>query len=116
MAAASVLHAVNLAVEGVENLLQYAVGVVVVIAVLWSSVPKQQAGSFVALVVCRERVEQLLHGQRLHVENVMLDGGERVGATPRRHRHDVGGVVARAAIVVVPPAGDAVVYQDREER
>ena len=38
------------------------------------------------------------------------------GARRRRHCHDVGGVVPRAAVVVVLSVRDAVVDEQREER
>ena len=46
----------------------------------------------------------------------MLDRRQRVGDRADADPLDVGGVVARAAVVIVAPLGDAVVDQRREER
>src|ERR1035437_8866431 len=115
-AALGVGPSIDLFEEGVEDLRQNGVGVVVVVAVLGGLVPQHQAGGLAALEIGGERLQQIGHGQRFAIENVILDGGEAIRTRAGGNRHDVGGIVARATVVVVLAFGDAILDQQRQER
>ena len=72
--------------------------------------------SFAAGEIVPQDGHQPCHRQALLVKDVILDGRHSVGHGAQSHALDVGGVVPRAAVVVVFARGDAIVNQQREKR
>ena len=92
------------------------VSVIIVVAVLGRAMQQPLAQPLLGLEVPFQHSEQLRHAQRPLIENVILDRGERIRHRAQSHPLNIGGVVTRAAVVVVLSRGDAVVNEQREER
>ena len=96
--------------------MHHLVGVVVIIAILGRSIEQHLARTLVALEVGLQHSQQLGHGQRPMVKDMVFDGGQSIGHGAQTNSLDVGGVVPGTATVVVLTGSDTVVDKQREER
>lgn len=98
-----------------EYLLHDIVGIVVVVAVFGRLVCNEVIDAVIALEVMIHGLHQLLHGEVMVIEAVVLDGGQAVGYGAYADALNVVGVVPCAARVVVLALLYTVVGQYGEE-
>ena len=98
---------------GLENTGHNLISVIVIIAELGGAVEQQLAGAFIVRKIRLEDAEKGFHIECPLIVDMVANGGQGIGHRAQTNSLDIGGVVARAAVVVVLALGNAVVDQQR---